>query len=134
MNKSTPTLLAILQIFIAIMAIPAGLSMILTPDGSDIGIPLGILVDSPFKDFLIPGLFLCFVLGLLNIIGVVLTFRRSNYASRLAIILGLTMIIWILIQVYFIRWISFLQPLFLVIGIAEMVLGKKLLKLMQIIP
>jgi hypothetical protein len=50
--------LGILQAFIGVGAVPAGILMIINPSGSDMGMTVEMLVNSPFPNFLIPGIFL----------------------------------------------------------------------------
>jgi len=123
MIKKIAVSLGIVQVFIAVGAIPAGLSMIFQPDGSGIGISTDILLDSPFSDFLVPGLFLLLVNGLCNAIGAFFSFRRNNYAGLIGLSLGIIMILWICTQVYLVGLIHFLQPLFFVVGLGELILG-----------
>ena len=115
--------LGITQVIIAIGAIPAGLSMIFEPDGMGIGMSTEMLSGSPFKDFLIPGLFLFTVNGLCNGFGAYLSFRKNRYAGMFGLGLGIVLILWICVQVFFIGLTHFLQPVFLVIGVIETTLG-----------
>lgn len=123
MNKKIAVSLGLIQSFVAIGAIPAGLSMIIDPSGSGVGIPREILAGSPFQDFLFPGLFLFFVNGLFNVAGAVLSFRKHNSAGFAGMILGVLLMVWICIQVYFTGLISFLQPLFFAVGVIEIALS-----------
>ena len=97
--KRLAVVLGILQCFVAVMAVPAGLSLILEPDGSGIGLPSEILQTSPFHDDLIPGLFLFVLNGLFQVIGAVGSFRKIKDTGMLGIGLGDIQILWIIIQV-----------------------------------
>ncbi len=119
MRKRTAIYLGVLQVFVAIGAIPAGLSMILDPSGNGLGLSHDILIDAPFHDFYIPGIFLLVGNGVFNIIGAVLAFRKNKQAGKFGLGLGVFLVLWICIQMYFIGFIHFLQPLFLMIGIIE---------------
>ena len=57
-------LLGLLQLVVALGAIPAGLALIIYPDGSAVGMSTTLLSQAPFQDFLIPGLFLLIGNGL----------------------------------------------------------------------
>jgi len=116
-------LLGIVQIFIAISAIPAGITFIIDPSGQLNGTTTGLLANSPFSNFLIPGLFLLIVHGVGNLFCALLSFQRLNIASIAGMLLGTTLLLWIIFQVIWIGLISFLQPLFFVIGIIEVILG-----------
>ena len=115
--------LGIIQAFIAIGAVPAGLSMIFDPSGNGIGMTTEILAESPFNDFFIPGIFLFAVNGLFNILGAFLSFSKNKYAGEIGLGLGVLLVIWICIQVYITGLIHFLQPLFFVIGVIEIILS-----------
>lgn len=112
-----------LILFVAIGAIAAGICLILKPDGSILGMPLDMLKNSPFKNFLIPGIVLFTVNGLGSLIGSLLCFKRHTFAGTLTIILGIAMVIWITAQVYWIGLGSWLQPTFFVVGVVEIILG-----------
>lgn len=125
--KRKAVILGIVQSFVAIGAIPAGLMMVLKPE-MGVGMSTEILSGSPFEDFLIPGLFLLIVNGVFNVLGAVLSFAGSRYSGILGLILGIVLILWICIQVYFIGLSHFLQPLYLVVGILEAYFGYRLRK------
>jgi len=123
MKKATMTL-GILQSFIALLAIPAGWSMIFEPDGSGIGISTEILQTSPFPNFYIPGLFLFIGNGLCHLTGAVFSFKKSKLAGIIGIGLGIFLLTWIMVQVYYTAGIiHFLQPLFFVVAIVEIIFG-----------
>ncbi len=125
--KRKAIFLGIVQVIIAVGAIPAGLFMILEPDGSRVGMSVEMLSGSPFRNFFIPGLFLLGINGILNATGAFLSFAGKKYAGISGLGLGIYLVIWICVQVYFIGLTFFLQPLFLVIGIIEIFLGYSLL-------
>ena len=116
-------ILAIIQCFVALFAIPGGLSMILEPSGKDLGIPLEVLSDSPFQTFFIPGLVLFFAIGILQLVAAMFSFRRHQTTTLFGILLGFFLLIWICVQMYFIGFVHFLQPLFLIVAIGEIVLS-----------
>jgi hypothetical protein len=82
-----------------------------------------LLANSPLKSFLLPGLFLLLVNGLGNGVGAWLSFIGKKSAGLTGLALGILLSLWIVIQVYWIGYWSFLQPLFLVIGLVNSVLG-----------
>ena len=123
MVKRISIFLGIIQVIISIGAIPAGLSMIIEPNGTGVGMSAEVLLTSPFQNFFIPGIFLLVVNGLFNAVGAFLSFTRNKYAGIFGLMLGIILLLWISIQVYFIGLIHFLQPLFFVIGIIEIILG-----------
>ncbi len=116
MKRSIPGYLLILLLFLqAISAIPSGLSLIIDSSGMGIGLPPDVLENTPFNNFLIPGLFLFVVLGLLPLITLygLLSRKKFNWAQKInwdrqfhwsctfAFYIGLLLILWINMQLYF---------------------------------
>jgi uncharacterized membrane protein len=112
-----------LQLFVGVGAVASGIGFILDRDGSNFSMSIGLLKESPFEDFLIPGFVLLSINGLGSILGSFLSFRRHFFAGKMAVILGVVMVIWISAQVYWISWISWLQPVYFVLGMIEILLG-----------
>jgi len=117
-----------LQALTAIGAIPAGYGYLSDITGKNMGVSTDLLMNSPLDSFLLPGLFLLIVNGFANAAGAYLSFTRNRFAGHSGIILGLLLSIWILIQVYWISLTSFLQPLFLVIGLVNIYLSWRILR------
>ena len=115
--------LGFLQGFIVFSAFAGGIGFILDPSGKSIGMTIDMLEKSPFMDFLIPGLILLIVLGAGNLLGTILTFKRHHFSGSMAVLLGIVLVIWICVQVYWIGLGSFLQQLYLALGLIEFVLG-----------
>ncbi len=119
-------ILGVLEMIVALGAIPTGISMIISPDGSGIGLDLAWLESSPFESFLIPGIFLLFFNGILQLTGAWLTFRKSTVAGHFGMAVGMILIFWLLAQIYYLELTHFLQVVFFVIGLFEVYLGRKL--------
>lgn len=115
MKRSSAGYLLILLIFLqAISAIPSGLSLIIDSSGKGIGLPPDVLENTPFNNFLIPGLFLFVFLGLLPLITLygLLTRKKLNWAQKInwdkkfhwsctfSFYIGLLLILWINMQLY----------------------------------
>jgi len=128
MKKKAHIILGIIQSFVAIGALPAGLSMILHHDGSQLGMSIEFLQDSPFKDFFIPGLFLFIFNGIFHLVAAIFSFFKSKYAGTLGVLLGAILALWIVLQVCFISLISFMQPLFFFIGLIEIIISLRIIK------
>lgn len=108
---------------VAIGAIPAGYLFLSAPDGSKLGMTVEALAGSPFKDYFIPGLYLFIVNGVFNLVASILTFNKFNHSSVIGMALGLSLIVWVSVQVYYLGLTHFLQPTYFIIGIAEIVLS-----------
>jgi hypothetical protein len=110
------TLLFILVSFTAVTAFIGGLIMISNPDGKVMGLALNILGETPFKDFLIPGMFLTMV-GVVNFIAAFFNMQRNKNRYTWALAGGLVLCGWIITQLILIRQISWLQFVYLGVGL-----------------
>jgi hypothetical protein len=111
-----------LLLLVGIGAVVVGMGLVIEPSGDRIGLPLDLLKNSPFEDFLIPGFALFVINGFGSLFGALLVFLKNRFAGFTTMILGIAMIIWITAQVIWIGWESLLQPIFLV-GLVELALG-----------
>lgn len=118
--------LGIVQVFIAIGAIPAGILFLIEPDGNLMGMDALMLKGAPFADFTIPALLLLIVLGIGNAVAALFSFLLLNVSGKAGFALGLILIVWIAAQVYWMGFTSFLQLVMAFVGLSETVLGIKL--------
>jgi hypothetical protein len=122
MIRTLRILSGIIYLIVSLGALPSGLLFILYPDGSAMNISVSALANSPFRDYLIPGLFLFTVNGIANFIESVLCFGNRRYYKMFGLVLGILLVIWIAVQVSVIGFTSFLQPVFFSVGLIEMIL------------
>ena len=123
MNKKLSLFEGLLQIFIAVGAVGGGLVLLLDPSGQWMGFSVELLSGSPFSSYLIPGLVLFAVIGIGNFTAAFLSFRKHRIAGLAGILLGGFLAAWILIQVWIVGWLIWLQPFMLALGVLELVLG-----------
>ena len=123
-------LLVALVFFQAVSGMIGGGALVLRPDGTLVHLPLHFLEQTPFNNYLLPGLVLFLLLGLFpGLTGIGLWTRpdwawaeRLNpYAGRhwawaFAIYLGFILILWIDIQVMLIGYRNFLQTGYALLG------------------
>lgn len=109
-------ILLVLLLIQGLGGIAGGLSLTLKPDGSVMGMPTSILDGSPFSDFLVPGLILLLVLGVLPLVAVVGLWLGARWAWYAAVAVGCALMIWILVEITMIPF-SWLQPAFGVVGV-----------------
>lgn len=128
-SKSLFISLGILQLFISIAAIPAGIGFILDPSGEKLGISMELIKESPFANYFIPGVILLIVNGIGSLIGSLHSFFKHKRTGIIAITLGIALVIWIVSQVYWIGLVSWLQPFIFVMGILEIILATKVIKM-----
>lgn len=115
--------LGALQALIGLGAIGGGLLLVVDSSGNTLGVPSSLLEGSIFPNFLIPGIFLMVVNGLGSVMGAALSFTKSQYTQGIAILLGVIMVFWIVIQVIIIRSIGWLHGIYFFLGIIEFWLG-----------
>lgn len=110
-------LLVFLHVLLGCGAIFGGLAMIIDPSGGWLGMPVSLLADSPFNSFLMPGIILLFVLGVTPLIvaislvgrpGSKLAEKLNPYSDRywgwtFSLYIGFALMIWIMVQVYWLR-------------------------------
>ena len=90
-----------LMVFLAIQALGAtagGIGLVQDPV-NNIGMPLSMLEGSPFSDYLIPGLILLMVVGLLPVVVLYGLARRRQWGWWLAAATGAGLVIWIITEV-----------------------------------
>jgi hypothetical protein len=115
--------LGILQMFIGLGAVAGGVSLILEPNGSNFKFPIEWLSRSPSSNYLIPGMVLLAVNGIGSLAGGVASFMRYRYAGEIAVVLGIFLSLWIVIQVWWIGGLHWLHILYFVLGVLELMLG-----------
>ena len=113
----------ILLIFNGMSAIFWGVVLIIAPNGEILHMPLSLLANSPFANFLIPGIILFTVLGLGSLITFAIMLLKKTWYSWPVIAIGCANIIWIITQIIIVHGTSFLQNLYLSVGGALLILG-----------
>lgn len=136
MKKSISSyILIFLVLFQFVGAIPSGFSMIIDPSGGGMGIPLYLLEQSPFSNYLIPGLFLFIVLGLfpaLAFYGLIKKpkikwleklnpYKEYHWAWAFSYYIGIILVLWINSQLIFKIGFDVLHFLYSVLGICIIV-------------
>ncbi len=123
--------LGALQVFIGLGGVAGGVGLVTKPSGANLGLPLELLNESPFSDYLIPGIVLFVVNGVGSLAGGVLSFFRYRHAGQIAAALGAFLMMWIVAQVWWIGLSHWLQPLYFGFGAVELALGLLLRRALQ---
>ena len=97
-----------LEVLVAAGAGPFGLLMIAHPSGSLIGLEKAWLEDSPFTNYLVPGLYLTFVIGFGMLVVAVAEFVQHRFAPVFTLLGGINLVAFEAIQIAF-DPLSFLQ-------------------------
>lgn len=120
--------LAIIQGFNGLSAVVGGFQLMNDPSGMNIGMELDWLQTTPFANYLIPGIVLFAINGIGNFVGLWFTLKKNASAGKIGAVLGAIMVIWILLQVFWIGYKSFLQPLYFGTGLIQLFFGISLMK------
>jgi len=111
-------------------AIYGGVMLILDSSGASMQLPVDLLTNSIFKDYLLPGILLLTLNGILSIAIAVLVILKQKLAWILVIIQGLVLAGWITIQIIIID--GFYPPLhipYYITGLVLIYLGRQLKKM-----
>lgn len=92
-------LLIALILFQGLSGVAGGIGLILDPTGESLQIPITWLDDSPFNDYLIPGLILLIILGFLPLIVSYELWKKTSWSWLGALIIGLSLVIWIGVEI-----------------------------------
>ncbi|HAY38036.1 MAG TPA: hypothetical protein DCY53_01075 [Desulfobacteraceae bacterium] len=126
-NKLMVYFLAVIQTFIGITAIAGGLRLVSNPSGLP-DFPIEWLINSPFTNYFFPGLVLMIVIGFGYVVSGTVTFLRKGYSGSMAALLGICLILYMTIEVWFVGLRNFLQPLYFILGVIVLLLGLKIFK------
>lgn len=118
--------------FLSLGALFGGAALIISPSGALMGgLPLSILEHSPFANFLVPGLILFTILGLLPgfLVFALVKKMSSRFAERLnffgdmhwawtySIYVAFALIIWIQVETIFVQSVGWLQTFYMLYAI-----------------
>jgi len=92
-----------LLVFEGLGGLWGGVSLVARPDGSLMQLAPALLEHSPFADYLVPGLVLLAVNGLVPLLAAALWLRRNPWAPRATLLAGVLLSGWVCCQVLFIR-------------------------------
>lgn len=115
-------LLLILHGFVGLGAMGGGMMAILNPNGPG-GMAVDILKNSPFNNFLIPGIILFAVIGLGNIFSAITILLKSRYQGYISSVFGWALVIWIIVQCIMLQMVIYLHIIFFIIGLVQATLA-----------
>ncbi len=110
--------------------------LVLDPSGRWLGMPMALLEDSPFNNFLIPGLLLLVLVGLLALLVAYALWARPKWSAfeklnaypdchwawAFSLYTGFSLGIWINVQLLMVAAHSTLQPIYGLVALAILVL------------
>ena len=130
--KTSRTVLLSLLAFLGLGAVGGGGVFIISPSGTLFGMPLSMLAQSPFTNFLIPGIILFIVLGLVPC-GLVIAllkkpvsplaerfnfFPDMHWAWTGSIYVAFALIIWIQVEMVFLQAVNWLHTFYMFLAVA----------------
>ena len=116
--KKVYRLLCFFHVFVGIGAMGGGMMAILNPGGPG-GMPTDALQNSPFSDYLIPGIILFTVIGLGNVLCALTMLFKSKYQGYISSIFSWALVIWIIVQCIMLRLVVSLHVIFFIIGLVQ---------------
>lgn len=114
---------SLLLLFNAIGALYGGWSLITHPDGSDLQLSLDLLEQTPFDNYLIPGIILFVGNGLCSLAVFVVMMLNIKVYSWLVMLQGVVLTGWIIIQMILIQTVYFLHVILGSVGLLLIVCG-----------
>lgn len=117
--------LILLVLFQALSGLGGGVFLIADPTGETLNLPLSFLRNSPFPDYLIPGIILFTVLGVYPLIVSAGLWKRKYWGWFGSVLLGIALLIWIFVEIIMIGYQSEppLQLIYGILGIVILFLG-----------
>ena len=124
--------LIFLLAFLGVGAAFGGSVLIISPSGKLFGMPLSMLENSPFSSFLIPGIILFLVLGLVPMLLVFALLKKPDYkwAEQLnffndmhwswsfSIYVAIALITWIQIEMFYLQSVHWSHTFYMFLAVA----------------
>ncbi|MCM0650273.1 hypothetical protein NBE98_18055 [Clostridium swellfunianum] len=126
-------LLFILHAFVGVGAVGGGMMAILNPQGPG-GMPADALKNSPFNNYLIPGIILFSVIGLGNIASALIIKYKAKFHAYVSSVFGWALVIWIIVQCIMLNTVVYLHVIFFIIGLIEAALAMIILFKQRMFP
>jgi hypothetical protein len=136
-SKKQRNILLTLLAFLGVGAIFGGGVLVISPSGKLFGMPLSLLTNSPFPDFLIPGIILFTMLGIVPI-GILIAlikkpsnklaeffnmYKDMHWAWSYCTYIAFALIIWIQLEMTFLRAVHWSHTLYMFLAIAILVVA-----------
>lgn len=97
--KRARTISLVLLFFLGLSALPAGIMMIADPSGMKMGLPLEMLDQTPFHDFLIPAILLGLFNGILSLLFAILVIKKHRLQVWMVLFQGGVLMTWLTAEV-----------------------------------
>lgn len=128
----TCKLLILWHILLGVGAVFGGLVLIIDPSGGLLKMPMAFLENSPFNNFLIPGIILLVILGVFPLIisYALITkwdwkvanrlniFSEMHWSWAYSLYIGFALIIWITVEGFIMKQIATIHVVYIFLGLA----------------
>ena len=92
-------------VVLGISALFGGVVLMWRRADDPLGLPLEWLEDTPFRDYFVPGVTLFGVFGIGSLVVVIGVLRRRSWAGIASVALGVAQVVWIGVEVCYLRMI-----------------------------
>lgn len=123
MAKLFKIVIVLLLLITALNAMVAGGMFVFDPSGHQMGLNAEYLKYSPFNTFLIPGIVLFLVNGVMNLFTAVMVVKNHPQLKKLVTLQGILLSGWIVVQVLMVRDINPLHIVMISVGVIFIVFG-----------
>ena len=97
--KRARTASLVLLFFLGLSALPASIFMLMDPSGSQMGLPLEMLDQTPFSNFLFPAILLGLFNGILSLLFAILVIMKNRLQAWMVMFQGSVLMIWLTVEV-----------------------------------
>ena len=119
--------LRLLISLITVTAVCSGILMIYAPDGSLLKLSPDLLQSSPFRNYVVPGIILCLIVGGVNFFAVINTNPKNRQSYRYSLLGGIVLAASIIVQMFFLPSYHWLQIVFITVAVLVILLSYQLM-------
>lgn len=116
-RSASLTILSLCFMFLGIGGIFGGVALPIDPTGENLGITQSILSGYPIQDFVLPGLVLLILLGIIPFGVAYGLWHLKSWAWGAALLISLSSSFWILLEFILFGYIAPFQPVFGLLGL-----------------
>lgn len=119
-----------LLFFIGLNALAGGYLLMQDPSGGLLHMSIEQMEPAVFDDFLIPGIILFLLNGVMSVVTAVFVLLRWKGFAGLVIVQGIILSVWMVVQLFFSEKVFPIQFLVLAIGLGILVCGMRMRQLL----
>lgn len=109
-------IIIVIHFLVGIGAVGGGIPAVLNPN-NPLGAPIDALKNSPFNNYLIPGIILLTVIGIGNLFAAVMALIRIRPYPYISGFSGAALVGWIVVQCIMLQAVAILHVIFFSIGV-----------------